>query len=67
MATLHLRAQRLERAELKLLDGAFRFLQPSRDFADSALLDKAFVYDELLSGGELADEPKKGGVVVDGL
>jgi hypothetical protein len=66
MATLHLSAQGFERAELQLLDGAFGFVQATSDFADSALLDKAFVNNAALNGGELVDETKQAGVVVDG-
>ena len=66
MATLHPGAQRLERAELELLDGAFRFLEPAGDFADGALLDEALADDLALSSGKVVDEPEQAGVVVDG-
>ena len=65
MATLHLLAQTLERAELKLFDGAFGFLQPPGDFSDAALLDKAFAYDLALNSGKVIDKSEKTGVVVD--
>lgn len=66
MATLHLRAQSLERAELKLLDGAFGFFQAASDFPDSALLDEALADDLALNGGKVIDEPEEARVVVDG-
>src|SRR5580692_5354020 len=66
MATLHLRAQRLECAELKLLDGAFRFAQAVGDFPDRALLDKALADDLALNRGKAIHETEKAGVVVDG-
>jgi hypothetical protein len=66
MAALHLRAQGLERAELKLLDGAFRFLQAAGDFADGALLDEALADNLSLSGGKVVDESEEARVVVDG-
>jgi hypothetical protein len=66
MATLHLCSQSLERAELKLLDGAFRFFQAIGDFADGALLDEALADDLALYGGKMVNEPEKANVVVDG-
>src|ERR1700676_5640605 len=65
MATLHLRAKGLECAELKLLDGAFGFLQAACDFADGALLDEALANDALLNPGQLVHETKNAGVAVD--
>jgi hypothetical protein len=66
MATLHLRAQCLECAELKLFDGAFGFLQAGCDFSNGALLDKALANDALLNRRQIVHEAEKAGVVVDG-
>src|SRR5579859_621718 len=52
MATLHLRAESLQRAELQLLDGSLGLLQACGDFADGALVDEALVDDAPLCGGK---------------
>ena len=56
MATLHLRSQTLERAQLQLFDGSFAFAQPLRDFPDASLVDEALVHDVLLHFRKLAYE-----------
>ena len=66
MATLHLGAQSLQRSELQLLDGAWRFLEQRGDFANAALFDEAFVDDAALHRGEFVDEAKKAGTPLDG-
>ena len=48
----------MNRAELKLLDGAFGLAELLRDFADAALLDEALVDDLALHFWKLADELK---------
>ena len=65
MATLHLGAQGLERAELKLLDGAFGFTKLMRNFAGAALLDEALVNDVALGFRKLADELEEARAALD--
>jgi hypothetical protein len=65
MATLHLCAQGLERAKLKLFDGAFRLLQAISDFPDRALLDETLADDLTLNGGKAVYESEEARVEVD--
>ncbi len=67
MATLHLRAQALQSAELELLDRAFGLAKLLSDFADAALVDEALVNDAALRFGKLADEAEEAGAVLDEL
>jgi hypothetical protein len=65
MAIPYLCAQSLERTELQLFDGAFRFAEAPGDFADAAFLDEALTQDTALHVGKLIDETKKMNVPLD--
>src|SRR5579864_268917 len=63
MAALHSRAQRLQRAELQLLDGAFGPAEPRRDVAHAPLMREAFDDDGALRRGQLVDVPEEPRVI----
>jgi len=65
MATLHLRAKSLQRAELQLFDGSFGLFKAIGDFADGALVDETLVNDAALCGGKFVDQPKELHLMVD--
>src|SRR5438477_1112220 len=56
MGALHSLPQRLQRAELELLDRAFALAEPRGHFADAALLDVALDDHRPLIGGQTIDE-----------
>src|SRR5947208_9497683 len=56
IGALHFFPQRLQRAELELLDCAFALAKPRGDLADAALLDVALDDDRPLIGGQAVDE-----------
>src|SRR5437763_304143 len=58
---LHSRSQRLQRAELKLLDGAFALLEPLGDLPEAPLLDVAFDDHGPLIAGKLLDQTEHQG------
>ena len=66
MASPQLRSEALERSQLQLLDGAFAFAQPLRDFPDASLVDEALLNDALLSFRELAYQLEQPRPVFDG-
>jgi hypothetical protein len=65
MAIPYLRAQRLKRTELELLDSAFRFAKTLGNFADAAFLDEALADDAALYFRKLFDKAKKVNVALD--
>src|SRR5438132_564229 len=56
MGALHSLPQRLQRAELELLDRAFALPEPRGHFADAALFDVALDDHRPLIGGQIVDE-----------
>src|SRR5205823_427979 len=58
IGALHSRSQCLQRAELKLFDGAFALVESRGDLPDAPLLDVAFDDDGSLIRGQLLDQPE---------
>src|SRR5277367_3363394 len=67
MAVSDLRAQCLKRAELQLLNGALRFAEALRDFADAAVLHKALADHAALHFRKLLHHPKEVNVALNEL
>jgi hypothetical protein len=67
MATLHLHPQALQRAELKLLYGAFATGQLLRNFTNASLLHKTLQDHPALVFGKVFDQPKQASPMFDRL
>src|SRR5919198_6493009 len=65
IAASHPRAQRFERAELELLDGALGFLQALRDFANAPFVHEPVEDDRALIRRKRVDEPEQTRHLVD--
>src|SRR5712671_4736214 len=65
IGALHSRSQRLQRPELKLLDGAFALVESRGDLPDAPLLDVAFDDHGPLIGGKLLDQTEHERPLVD--
>jgi hypothetical protein len=66
MATLHLRSQALERAQLQLFDGALALAETLGNFPDTSLVHKALLYDATLRFRKLFHQLEKPCAVFDG-
>src|SRR3954462_5605345 len=67
IGALHAPPQRLQRAELKLFDGAFRLAEAPGDVADAAALDVALDDHRPLIGGQGLDEREHAREALDAL